>query len=88
MGLLCGSIVGCELIISCSQFLRQSLTRFHKDLIYASGSRVNLSLFLVVSTNILFLIGAGLFSKAIGAFEKYKFNTGVGGDVAETVRIF
>lgn len=45
-------------------------------LIYKSGSRVNLTIFLVVSTNILFLIGAGLFSKAVGAFERYKFNKG------------
>ncbi|GAA6002366.1 uncharacterized protein JCM10292_006623 [Rhodotorula paludigena] len=53
-------------------------------LIYASGSRVNLSIFLVVSTNILFLLGAGLFSKAVAAFQIYKYNTGVGGDVGET----
>lgn len=52
--------------------------------IYASGSRVNLTIFLVVSTNILFLIGAGLFSKAVAGFQRYKFNKGVGGDVAET----
>ncbi|GAA5910679.1 hypothetical protein JCM6882_001056 [Rhodosporidiobolus microsporus] len=53
-------------------------------LIYASGSRVNLSIFLVVSTNILFLLGAGLLSKAVSYFQIYKYNTGVGGDVAET----
>lgn len=53
-------------------------------LIYASGSKVNLSIFLVISTNILFLLGAGLFSKSVGAFQTYRFNTGVGGDVAET----
>lgn len=40
--------------------------------------------FLIVSTSILFLIGAGLFSKAIGFFEYYQFAKGVGGDVAET----
>jgi hypothetical protein len=38
----------------------------------------------VVSTNILFLLGAGLFSKAIGDFLIYVYNTGVGGDVGET----
>ena len=43
------------------------------DLIYASSSRVNLSIFLVISTNILFLLGAGLLSKAVGAFERYKY---------------
>ncbi|GAA6001997.1 hypothetical protein JCM10207_003030 [Rhodosporidiobolus poonsookiae] len=53
-------------------------------LIYASGSRVNLSIFLVISTNILFLLGSGLFSKAVADFLIYKYNTGVGGDVGET----
>ncbi|GAA6062655.1 hypothetical protein JCM10212_003467 [Sporobolomyces blumeae] len=53
-------------------------------LIYASGSRVNLSIFLVISTQILLLLGAGLFSKAVGDFQIYKYNHGVGGDVGET----
>ncbi|CAE7080306.1 unnamed protein product [Rhizoctonia solani] len=52
-------------------------------LIYASSSRASLSVFLVASTSFLLLIGAGLFSKCVGAFERYKFNTKVGGDVAE-----
>ncbi|QRV79486.1 plasma membrane iron permease [Ceratobasidium sp. AG-Ba] len=52
-------------------------------IIYASSSRTSLSAFLVASTSFLLLIGAGLFSKAVGAFERYKFNTKVGGDVAE-----
>lgn len=46
------------------------------DLIFASGSRVNLSIFLVISTNVLFLLGAGLFSKSVGDFQRYKFNKG------------
>ncbi|KDN49818.1 hypothetical protein RSAG8_01883, partial [Rhizoctonia solani AG-8 WAC10335] len=52
-------------------------------LIYASSSRTSLSVFLVASTSFLLLIGAGLFSKSVGYFERYKFNTKVGGDVAE-----
>ncbi|KAJ1304661.1 hypothetical protein OPQ81_005800 [Rhizoctonia solani] len=52
-------------------------------LIYASSSRTSLSMFLVASTSFLLLIGAGLFSKSVGAFERYKFNTKVGSDVAE-----
>ncbi|CAE6482091.1 unnamed protein product [Rhizoctonia solani] len=52
-------------------------------LIYASSSRTSLSVFLVASTSFLLLIGAGLFSKSVGSFERYKFNTKVGGDVAE-----
>lgn len=31
-------------------------------------------MFLVVSTSLLLLIGAGLFSKSVGAFERHKFN--------------
>ncbi|GAA6031772.1 hypothetical protein JCM8097_001981 [Rhodosporidiobolus ruineniae] len=53
-------------------------------LIYASGSRINLSIFLVISTNILFLLGSGLFSKAVADFQIYQYNTGVGGDIGET----
>ncbi|KAJ9121663.1 hypothetical protein QFC22_002283 [Naganishia vaughanmartiniae] len=53
-------------------------------IIYRSGSTIALSWFLVVSTYLLFLIGAGLFSKCIGFFEYYRFAKAVGGDVAET----
>ncbi|GAA5863834.1 hypothetical protein JCM3774_001172 [Rhodotorula dairenensis] len=53
-------------------------------LIYISGSRVNLSIFLVVSTNVLFLLGAGLMSKAVFFFQTYRYVHAVGGDVAET----
>ncbi|SGY46762.1 BQ5605_C001g00468 [Microbotryum silenes-dioicae] len=53
-------------------------------LIYAGGSRSSLSAFLVISTNILFLLGAGLLSKGVGAFERYHFNKGVGADVSES----
>ncbi|CAE6469737.1 unnamed protein product [Rhizoctonia solani] len=52
-------------------------------LIYASSSRTRLSAFLITSTSLLLLIGAGLMSKAIGAFERHRFNVMVGGDVAE-----
>lgn len=52
-------------------------------LIYTSGSRLTLHYFLVASTAILLLVGAGLFSTACGAFQRYVFNRGVGGDVEE-----
>ncbi|KAK4701952.1 high-affinity iron transporter, partial [Phenoliferia sp. Uapishka_3] len=51
--------------------------------IYKSSSKLNLTLFLIISTDILFLLGAGLFSKSVGDFERNKFNNGVGSDVAE-----
>lgn len=53
-------------------------------IIYKTGSSTTLHWFLIFSTTFLFLIGAGLFSKAIGFFQYYKFAGGVGGDVAET----
>ncbi|KAG8927281.1 high-affinity iron permease [Tulasnella sp. 417] len=52
-------------------------------IIYKSSSRTSISIFLVLSTNILLLVGAGLFSKAIGNFQRHKFNKMVGADVAE-----
>jgi high-affinity iron transporter len=53
-------------------------------LIYRTGSTATLHWFLICSTSILFLIGAGLMSKGVGFFEYYNFSKGVGGDVAET----
>ncbi|KAG8962839.1 high-affinity iron permease [Tulasnella sp. 425] len=52
-------------------------------IIYRSSSRTSISIFLVISTNLLLLVGAGLFSKAIGSFQRNKFNKMVGADVAE-----
>jgi high-affinity iron transporter len=33
-----------------------------------------LTIFIIVMTNLILLIGAGLFSKSIGYFQEYKFN--------------
>ncbi|KAF9530010.1 Ftr1 protein [Crepidotus variabilis] len=52
-------------------------------LIYAFASRTTLTIFMVIMTNFLLLIGAGLFSRSVGAFEKHAFNKLVGGDVGE-----
>ncbi|KAL4267836.1 oxidase-dependent Fe transporter (OFeT) family protein [Pleurotus pulmonarius] len=50
-------------------------------LIYSFASRATLTIFLIVMTNFLLLIGAGLFSKAVGAFETHAFNKLLGADV-------
>ena len=47
------------------------------------GSSSKLQLFLVVSTCLLYLVGAGLFSRAVAAFEQQEWNDIVGGDAAE-----
>ncbi|ELU36595.1 FTR1 domain-containing protein [Rhizoctonia solani AG-1 IA] len=51
-------------------------------LIYASSSRARLSAFLITSTSLLLLIGAGLMSKAVGAFERHRFNVMVRSELA------
>ncbi|TXT15962.1 hypothetical protein VHUM_00465 [Vanrija humicola] len=53
-------------------------------IIYRTGSSTTLHWFLIISTTILFLIGAGLASRGVGFLEYYVFAKGVGGDVAET----
>ena len=50
----------------------------------ASTALSDISIFLVASTALLLLIGAGLMSKAVGNFEMYKFIQLVGADVAES----
>ncbi|KAI0252946.1 iron permease FTR1 [Lactifluus subvellereus] len=48
--------------------------------IYTFASRSTLSIFLVVMTNFILLIGSGLFSKAIKFLQKYEFNRLLGAD--------
>lgn len=58
VGIFSGFIVGCEqnLSLLSRSFLQKALIpSFPADFIYASGSRVNLSIFLVVSTQILYV---------------------------------
>jgi len=50
-------------------------------LIYAFGSCATLTTFMVVMTNFILRIGAGLFSKAIGDFQENAFNHLLGADV-------
>jgi len=49
-------------------------------IIYTFASRAALTVFLVVMTNFILIIGAGLFSRAVGSFEKNAFNHLISGD--------
>jgi high-affinity iron transporter len=49
-------------------------------LIYAFASRTTLTIFLVVMTNFILLIGAGLFTKSVSAFQANAFNNLLGVD--------
>lgn len=52
-------------------------------LLYYGASRSSLQIFLVISTSILYLISAGLFSRGAWFFENYRFNRASGGDASE-----
>ncbi|KAK1719973.1 iron permease FTR1 family protein [Colletotrichum lupini] len=52
-------------------------------LLYKGGSTAKLQVFLVISTCLLYLVAAGLFSRAVGDFEQQEWNKVVGGDAAE-----
>lgn len=51
---------------------------------FRGGATSKLQYFLVVSTCFLYLVSAGLFSKAVWYFEAQKWNDLTGGDAAET----
>ena len=50
-------------------------------LIYSFASRTTLTVFLIVMTNFILLIGAGLFSRAVWSFQEEAFNKLLGMDV-------
>ncbi|KAK7739103.1 high-affinity iron permease [Diatrype stigma] len=52
-------------------------------ILYKGGSSTKLQYFLIASTCLLYLVAAGLFSRAVWYFEAQKWNNIVGGDAAE-----
>ncbi|KAH3680424.1 hypothetical protein WICMUC_000355 [Wickerhamomyces mucosus] len=53
-------------------------------LLYYGVSYASMQIFLVISTCILYLISAGLFSRGVWYFENYVFNKATGGDASES----
>lgn len=53
------------------------------DIAKRGGSTARLQIFLVISTCLLYLVAAGLFSRAVWAFEAQRWSTAIGGDAAE-----
>ncbi|KAH6851254.1 iron permease FTR1/Fip1/EfeU [Chaetomium sp. MPI-CAGE-AT-0009] len=51
--------------------------------LYKGGSAAKLQLFLVISTCLLYLVAAGLFSRAVWAFEQHTWQQLIGADAAE-----
>ncbi|VBB87781.1 High-affinity iron permease, putative [Yarrowia lipolytica] len=52
-------------------------------LIYRGGNMMSIQIFLIASTCFLYLIAAGLISRAVWYFQMYRFSLKTGGDVAE-----
>ncbi|CAI5757241.1 unnamed protein product [Candida verbasci] len=52
-------------------------------LLYYFGSNLSMQIFLIISTCILYLIAAGLFSRGIWYFETNTYNKKTGGDASE-----
>ncbi|KAJ9148964.1 Plasma membrane iron permease [Pleurostoma richardsiae] len=52
-------------------------------LLYRGGSAMSIQLFLIASTSVLYLIAAGMFSKAVWSLQYHAFAAKVGSDVAE-----
>lgn len=52
-------------------------------IIYKGGATSKLQFFLIVSTCLLYLVAAGLFSRAVWYFQAQNWNNAVGGDAAE-----
>ncbi|KAL1903407.1 high-affinity iron permease [Sporothrix stenoceras] len=52
-------------------------------LLYKGGASARLQVFLVASTGLLYLVAAGLFSRAVWSFEMQVWNKVVGSDAAE-----
>lgn len=53
-------------------------------LVYRGGNAAPLQVFLIASTCFLYLVAAGLFSRAVWHFEQNAWNKRTGGDAAET----
>ncbi|KAN0070724.1 Iron permease FTR1/Fip1/EfeU [Elaphomyces granulatus] len=52
-------------------------------LIYKGGNMAPIQVFLIISTCVLYLVGAGLFTRCVAYFEAYKWNHMTGGDSSE-----
>ncbi|KAK0705352.1 iron permease FTR1 family protein [Lasiosphaeris hirsuta] len=52
--------------------------------LYKGGSSAKLQIFLVASTCLLYLVAAGLFSRAVWSFEMQEWGKVIGGDASET----
>ncbi|KAI9162802.1 iron permease ftr1 family protein [Paramyrothecium foliicola] len=82
-GLLVGALVGYviyQCVVTRIIFAKFLANRFF---VFRAGSTAKIHVFLVISTCFLYLIAAGLFSRAVWFFEAQQWNKVIGGDAAE-----
>lgn len=84
-GILAGSVVG-YIIYKYVAFFHHSISQWTTLLTrrIRGGHATSMQIFLIISTCFLYLIAAGLFSKAVWYFENYKWGLVIGGDASET----
>jgi high-affinity iron transporter len=82
VGIAAGLVVGFVIYSFASRSSESLRTRIQYGLVLTL-LLLALTIFLIVMTNFLLLIGAGLFSKAVGNFETHAFNTLLGGEAGE-----
>jgi len=51
--------------------------------LFRGGALVKIKYFIIISSCVLYLIAAGLFSRGVWLFENYQWSQIVGGDAAE-----
>ena len=73
VGIICGVVVGYIIYAFASRTSESPWPRLLPKLTPESCG-IALTIFIVVMTNLILLIGAGLFSKSIGNFQEYLFN--------------
>lgn len=52
-------------------------------LLYRGGNQLTIKIFLIIATAILYLLAAGMFSKAVWSLQYHKFASKVGSDMAD-----
>lgn len=79
-----GLIAGCAVGYIIYKSVSNSLHSGHLLTVHRGGASSKLQLFLIVSTCILYLVAAGLFSRGIWFIQAQQWNKAIGGDAAET----
>jgi high-affinity iron transporter len=84
--IFCGLLAGCAVGYAIYRYVYvgNTCSRDQSLTLLRGGASAKLQYFLVVSTCLLYLVAAALFSRGVWFFEAQQWNNEVGGDAAET----